>query len=151
LAFYEDKREHDGGALVLFKRNLTVAVPNAKTHRRANWYMRLKIGGRKGYVTRSTKLTIYEDAYEYAKSELLRLQQAAVRLEVLRLMATIIADEARDIEGVKVKAAKASKPLPALPIPKSANAPKPTQAVPTQQVSQQYFEPIQAIKPIVPK
>jgi len=39
--------------------------------------MRLKIGGLKGYVTRSTKLTIYEDAYEYAKSELLRLQQAA--------------------------------------------------------------------------
>ena len=77
MAFYEDKREHYGGALVLFKRNLTVAVPNAKTHRRANWYMRLKIGGRKGYVTRSTKLTIYEDAYEYAKSELLRLQQAA--------------------------------------------------------------------------
>ena len=77
MAFYEDKREHYGGALVLFKRNLAVAVPNAKTHRRANWYMRLKIGGRKGYVTRSTKLTIYEDAYEYAKSELLRLQQAA--------------------------------------------------------------------------
>jgi len=77
LAFYEDKREHYGGALVLFKRNLAVAVPNAKTHRRANWYMRLKIGGRKGYVTRSTKLTIYEDAYEFAKSELLRLQQAA--------------------------------------------------------------------------
>ena len=68
---------HYGGALVLFKRNLSVAVPNAKMHRRANWYMRLKIGGRKGYVTRSTKLTIYEDAYEYAKSELLRLQQAA--------------------------------------------------------------------------
>ena len=62
---------------MLFKRNLSVAVPNAKTHRRANWYMRLKIGGRKGYVTRSTKLTIYEDAYEYAKSELLRLQQAS--------------------------------------------------------------------------
>ena len=77
MAFYEDKWEHYGGALVLFRRNLSVAVPNAKTHRRANWYMRLKIGGRKGYVTRSTKLTIYEDAYEYAKSELLRLQQAA--------------------------------------------------------------------------
>ena len=30
-------------------------------------------------------------------------EQAAVRLEVLRLMATMIADEARDIEGVKVK------------------------------------------------
>ena len=77
MAFYEDKREHYGGALVLFRRNLAVAVPNAKTHRQANWYMRLKIGGRKGYVTRSTKLTIYEDAYEFAKSELLRLQQAA--------------------------------------------------------------------------
>ena len=48
LSFYEDRVEHFGGALVLFKRNLAVAVPNAKTHRRANWYMRLKIGGRKG-------------------------------------------------------------------------------------------------------
>ena len=45
LAFYEDKREHYGGALVLFKRNLAVAVPNAKTHRRANWYMYLMSGG----------------------------------------------------------------------------------------------------------
>jgi len=80
-------------------------------------------------------------------------QQAAVRLEVVRLMATMIADEARDIEGVKVKTAqpKLSKPLPTLPIPKSSNTPKPTQAVPTQQVSQQDFEPIQAIKPIAPK
>ena len=67
------------------------------------------------------------------------------------MMATMIADEARDIEGMKVKAAKRSKPLPTLPIPKSANTPKPTHAVPTQQVSQQDFEPIQAIKPIAPK
>ena len=80
-------------------------------------------------------------------------EQAAVRLEVLRLMATMIADEARDIEGVKVKTAqpKRSKPLPTLPIPKSANTPKPTQAAPTQQVSQQDFEPTQAVKPIAPK
>ena len=77
MAFYENKREHYGGALVLFQRNLAVAVPNSKTHRQPTWYMRLKIGGRKGYITRSTKLTVYEDAYEYAKSELLRLQQAA--------------------------------------------------------------------------
>ena len=77
-------------------------------------------------------------------------EQAAVRLEVLRLMATMIADEARDIEGVKVKTAqpKRSKPLPIL---KSANTPKPTQTAPTQQVSQQDFEPIQAVKPIAPK
>ena len=83
MAFYEDRVEHFGGALVLFKRNLSVAVPNAKAHRKPNWYMRLKIGGRKGYVTRSTKLTVYEDAYEYAKSELLRLQQASLWLPVL--------------------------------------------------------------------
>jgi hypothetical protein len=80
-------------------------------------------------------------------------EQAAVRLEVLRLMATMIADEARDIEGVKVKTAqpKRSKQLPTLPIPKSANTPKPNQAAPTQQVSQQAFEPIQTVKPIAPK
>jgi hypothetical protein len=63
---------------VLFQRNLAVAVPNSKTHRKPTWYMRLKIGGRKGYITRSTRLTIYEDAYEFAKSDLLRLQQAAM-------------------------------------------------------------------------
>jgi integrase len=77
MPFYEDRVEYFGGALVLFKRNLAVAVPNAKSHRKQAWYMRLKIGGRKGYITRSTKLTTYEDAYEYAKNELLRLQHAA--------------------------------------------------------------------------
>ena len=78
MAFYENKVEHYGGSLVLFQRNLAVVVPNSKTHRKPTWSMRLKIGGREGYVTRSTKLTIYEDAYEFAKRELLRLQQAAM-------------------------------------------------------------------------
>jgi len=80
-------------------------------------------------------------------------EQAAVRLEVLRWMATMIADEARDIEGVKVKTAqpKRSKQLPTLPIPKSTNTPKPTQAAPIQQVSQQVFEPIKPQAPIAPK
>lgn len=77
LTYYVNKREHFGGTLLLFQRDLTIAVRKAKWHRKPNWYMRLKIGGRKGYVTRSTKLTNYEDAYEFAKSELLRLQQAA--------------------------------------------------------------------------
>lgn len=76
MAFYENKVEHFGGALVLFQRNLSVAVPNSKSHRPASWYMRLKIAGHKGYLTKSTKLTRYEDAYEFAKGELLRLQQA---------------------------------------------------------------------------
>ena len=80
-------------------------------------------------------------------------EQAAVRLEVLRLMATMIADEARDIEGVKVKTAQpnSAKPLPTLPIPKFANTPKPTQAAPTQQVSQQDVQPTQPQAPIAPK
>ena len=79
-------------------------------------------------------------------------EQAAVRLEVLRLLASTIADEARDIEGVRVKTAKRVKQLPKLPIPKSANTPKPPQqAAPTQQVSQQDFEPKQPQAPIAPK
>ena len=79
-------------------------------------------------------------------------EQATVRLEVLRLLASTIADEARDIEGVRVKTAKRVKQLPKLPIPKSANTPKPPQqAAPTQQVSQQDFEPKQPQAPIAPK
>ena len=76
MAYYENKVEHFGGALVLSQRNLTVAVPSSQTHRAPTWYMRLKIGGHTGYVTKSTKLTVYEDAYAFAISELLRLKQA---------------------------------------------------------------------------
>jgi hypothetical protein len=78
-------------------------------------------------------------------------EQAAVRLEVLRLLASTIADEARDIEGVKVKTAKRVKQLPTLPISKSANTPKPTQAAPTQQSPKQDFQPIKPQTPIAPK
>jgi len=78
-------------------------------------------------------------------------EQATVRLEVLRLLASTIADEARDIEGVRVKTAKRVKQLPKLPIPKSANKPKPTQAATTQQVSQQDLEPKLPQVPIAPK
>jgi len=72
LAFYENRHEHYNGALVLFQRNLSVAVPNLKTHRQPNWYMRLKIAGHKGYITRSTKLAKYEEAFVSAQSEYLR-------------------------------------------------------------------------------
>ena len=81
-------------------------------------------------------------------------EQAAVRLEVLRLLASTIADEARDIEGVKVKTVqpKLSKSLPTLPIPKSANTPKPSQqAAPTQQVPQRDVQPTQPQAPIATK
>lgn len=83
--------------------------------------------------------------------DITRKEQAAVRLEVLRLLASTIADEARDIEDVKVKTAKRVKQSPKLPIPKSANTPKPTQTVPKHQAPQQDLQPIQPIKPIVPK
>jgi len=67
-------------------------------------------------------------------------------------LASTIADEARDIEGVRVKTAKRVKQLPKLPIPKSANTPKPSQqAAPTQQVLQQDFQPKQPQAPIAPK
>ena len=39
--------------------------------------MRLKIAGHKGYITRSTKLAKYEEAFVYAQAEFLRLQGAA--------------------------------------------------------------------------
>jgi len=77
LGFYENRHEHYSGALVLFQRNLAVAAPKSKTHRKPAWYMRLKIAGRKGYITRSTKMTKYEDAYAFAHAEYLRLQHAA--------------------------------------------------------------------------
>jgi hypothetical protein len=60
-----------------FGRNLSVAVPNSKTHRASNWYMRLKIAGHKGYIMRSTKFAKYEEAFVFAQSEFLRLKQAA--------------------------------------------------------------------------
>ena len=79
-------------------------------------------------------------------------EQATVRLEVLRLLASTIADEAPDIEGVRVKTAKRVKQLPKLPIPKSANTPRPSQqAAPSQQVSQQDVQPTQPQAPIAPK
>ena len=77
MAYYENRREHHNGAMLLFQRNLNVAVPNVKSHRSKTWYMRLKIGGIKRSITRSTKLTKYEDAYIFAEAEYFRLRQAS--------------------------------------------------------------------------
>jgi hypothetical protein len=76
VAYYENKKVHFGGDLILYQRNLNVAVQNAKSHRPAKWYMKMRINGHKKPIDRSTKISNYEDAYEYAKGELLRLQQA---------------------------------------------------------------------------
>lgn len=48
VAYYLNKREFFDGALTLFQRDATVNSPNSKTHRQANWHMKVKIAGKKG-------------------------------------------------------------------------------------------------------
>jgi hypothetical protein len=82
-------------------------------------------------------------------------ERAAVRLEVVRLMASAIADEARDIEQSAAPKQKQRRAVPSVPMLKSQNAPKLQQAAPKQPSQQQQqqpnTQPIQAIKPIAPK
>lgn len=82
-------------------------------------------------------------------------ERAAVRLEVLRLMANAIADEARDIEQGAAPKPKQRRTVRSVPIPKSPNAPKFPQVAPKkpsqQQQQQPNTQPIQPIKPIAPK
>jgi hypothetical protein len=83
-------------------------------------------------------------------------ERAAVRLEVLRLMASAIADEAREIEQSAAQKPKQRRAVRPLPMPKSPNAPKSQQAAPMQPTQQQQqqqpnTQPIQSIKPIAPK
>jgi hypothetical protein len=82
-------------------------------------------------------------------------ERAAVRLEVLRLMASAIADEARDIEQSTTPKQKQRRAVRSMPLPKSPNAPKSPQVAPKQSSQQQQqqpiVQPIQPIKPIAPK
>ena len=82
-------------------------------------------------------------------------ERAAVRLEVMRLMASVIADEARDIEQSTVPKPKQRRAVRSVPIPKSPNAPKFPQVAAKQPSQQQQqpsnTQPIQPIKPIAPK
>ena len=82
-------------------------------------------------------------------------ERAAVRLEVVRLMASAIADEARDIEQSTVPNQKQRRAVRSVPMPKSPNAPKFPQVAPKQPSQQQQqqpnTQPIQPIKPITPK
>lgn len=82
-------------------------------------------------------------------------ERAAVRLEVVRLMASAIADEARDIEQSAVQKPKQRRAVRSMPVPKSPNTPKLQQAAPKQPSQQQQqqpnTQPIQPIKPIAPK
>ena len=77
MAYYLNKREFFDGALTLFTRDATINAAGSKTHREANWHMKVKIAGRKGRaITKSTKRTVYEDAYAYAIEEYTRLTNA---------------------------------------------------------------------------
>ena len=60
----------------------------------------------------------------YARRSITSEEQAAVRLEVLRLMATMIADEARNIEQSTASKQKQRRAVRSLPIAKSLNVPK---------------------------
>ena len=75
MAYYENRIEHLDGDLILYQRNLATAVPNVKSHRKPKWYMKLRLGPRK-FVDRSTGLTIYEEAYAFARKEFDRLRNA---------------------------------------------------------------------------
>lgn len=80
MVFYNNAKEFFDGRLMLYQRDLDSQNPNAKSHRPPNWYMRIKIEGRKGRaITKSTKHSIYEDAYRYAVEEYGRITNA-VRL-----------------------------------------------------------------------
>lgn len=87
--------------------------------------------------------------------QITREELAAVRLEVLRLMASGIADEARDIEQSTAPKQKQRRAARSVPIPKSPNPPKFPQVAPKQPSQQQQqqpnTQPIQPIKPITPK
>ena len=75
MAYYENKVEHLDGDLILYQRDLKTAVPNVKSHRKPTWYMKLRVGPKK-FINRSTKLTIYEEAYAFARKEYNRLTNA---------------------------------------------------------------------------
>ena len=72
---------------------------------------------------------------------------------VVRLMASAIADEARDIEQSAAPKPKQRLAVRTVPISKSPNAPKFTQVLAKQPSQQQQpnTQPIQPIKPIAPK
>jgi hypothetical protein len=72
MAYYNNKTEYFGGVLTLYQSDLDVSAPNAKVHNKPKWYMRVQLKGMKGRsLLRSTKLTVFEEAYEYAKEEYL--------------------------------------------------------------------------------
>lgn len=75
MAYYENKVERFDGNLILYQRNLKTAVPSAKAHRAAKWYMKLRLGP-KTVINRSTGLTSYEEAYSFAWAEYNRLTNA---------------------------------------------------------------------------
>lgn len=75
MAYYENKVELLDGDLVLYQRNLSTAAPNVKAHRKPKWYMKLRIGPNR-VINRSTGLTVYEEAYSFARKEFDRLRNA---------------------------------------------------------------------------
>ncbi len=68
MAFYAESSSHFGGAIFLYKRQSTDGLVHPI------WQVRLKLPGRAGYVIKSCKTKLYEEAYSFAKDEYLALQ-----------------------------------------------------------------------------
>ena len=75
MSYYQNVHLRMDGNIILYQRDLSTAAPKSKSHRKPNWYMKLRLGPKK-VVNRSTKLTDYDDAYAYAKDQFLKGSQA---------------------------------------------------------------------------
>ena len=76
MAYYNNEVAHFDGRLVLYQRSkATKSADNAS--KPFNWYMRIKIEGKNGkLINKSTKHSVYEEAYLYAVKEYQRIWDA---------------------------------------------------------------------------
>ena len=79
MAYYNDKVSHLDGRLILYKRDSSTKSSSA-SNKPFSWYMRINVEGLKGRaVVKSTKRSIYEEAYIVAIAEYERIT-TAIRL-----------------------------------------------------------------------
>ncbi|MDC0136288.1 hypothetical protein OAI26_06450, partial [Sulfitobacter sp.] len=76
MAYYNNEVAHFDGRLVLYQRSkATKSAENAS--KPFNWYMRIKVEGKNGkIINKSTKHSVYEEAYQYAVKEYQRIWDA---------------------------------------------------------------------------
>lgn len=85
-------------------------------------------------------------------------ERAALRLKILRLLAGLVADEARGVEASTLPKQQSQPAIRPVPVPKSPNTAKRTQVPPQPQPASQPtqpqrpkpIKPIQPVKPVKP-